>query len=94
MAHLNPRLNAQIAHLAPVRRAVRAELDIRAARVAAVVAAHTDTGALAGSLKVTTDRVDSTVSVSDPAVLSINYGHTAPDGTWVEGIHAIEAGMT
>ncbi|GAA1160916.1 hypothetical protein F4556_005185 [Kitasatospora gansuensis] len=95
MAHPDPRaVNSRIAHLPSVRRAVRAELEERAARVQAVVAAHTATGALAASLKVVTDRVDSTVSIADPAVLAINYGHHAPDGTWVEGIHAIEAGIT
>ncbi|MFB7672945.1 DUF5403 family protein [Kitasatospora purpeofusca] len=94
MARRDPRkINAMVAHLPGVRAAVRAELETRAARVAAVVAAHTRTGSLARGLKVTTDRTDSTVSISDPAILAINYGHTAPDGTPVPGIHAIEAAL-
>ncbi|WP_168171800.1 DUF5403 family protein, partial [Streptomyces noursei] len=41
-----------------------------------------------------TNRTDSTVTLEDPAVYAINYGHWARDGlTWVSGIHAIEAGM-
>ncbi|KDN84378.1 DUF5403 family protein [Kitasatospora cheerisanensis] len=93
MASLDPNLAARLAHLPSVRAAVAAELRTRAQRVEAVVAAHTRTGALASSLQVVVDRVDSTVSISDPAILAINYGHRAPDGRWVEGIHAIEAGL-
>lgn len=79
-----------------MRAAVRAELERRAARVRAVVDAHRDTGALSSSLTVETNTTDSTVSIADPAVYSINYGHwTAGESpTYVEGIHAIEAGMT
>ncbi|MFF1792661.1 DUF5403 family protein [Kitasatospora sp. NPDC058263] len=93
MVNINhQRLNARIAHLRTVRAVVRAELDERAARVAAVVAAHNRTGDLASSLTVETDRTDSTVSISDPAILAINYGHQQ-GGRWVDGIHAIEAGL-
>ena len=94
MARVNPNLDRIIAHLPSVRAAVRAELDRRAARVRAVVAAHRHTGAVSRSLEVETDTTDSTVSISDPAILAINYGHRAENGEWVEGIHAIEAGMT
>lgn len=93
MASLDPHMAARLAHLPAVRAAVAAELRDRADRVEAVVAAHTATGALAASLEVVVDRVDSTVSISDPAILAINYGHHTPDGRWVEGIHAIEAGL-
>lgn len=93
MATVRPNTDELVAHLPGVKRAVRRELDGRADRVRAVVAAHRETGALSGSLEVRTNLTDSTVEISDPAVSAINYGHTAPDGTWVEGIHAIEAAL-
>jgi len=31
--------------------------------------------------------------MEDPAVYAINYGHAAPNGRWVPGIHAIEEGL-
>lgn len=94
MARVDRNLDARIAHLPSVRAAVRDELDARAARVQAVVDRHVRTGQLRASLRVETNATDSTVSIAHPLVLSINYGHAAPDGTWVEGIHAIEAGQT
>lgn len=93
MATVRRDLDALVAHMPGVREEVRRQLDTRAARVRAVVAAHRDTGALSASLEVETNAVDSTVSIADPHVLSINYGHVAPDGTWVPGIHAIEAAL-
>lgn len=95
MARLDARLDSIVAHMPGVKAAVREELDDRAARVRSVVEAHRHTGALSSSLEVRTNRVDSTVSLEDPAVYAINYGHVdAKTGRWVEGIHAIEAGMT
>ncbi|MFJ4796945.1 DUF5403 family protein [Kitasatospora purpeofusca] len=94
MATVKPNTNAVVAHLPEVRAEIAAELERRAERVRAVIAAHVETGALAASLNVEVDRTDSTVSISDPAVISINYGHLAADGSFVPGIHAIEAAMT
>ncbi|MEU7200268.1 DUF5403 family protein [Streptomyces sp. NPDC045470] len=93
MATVRADLNALVAHLPGVKREVRAVLDDRAARIAAVVEAHRHSGALARNVKVRTNRVDSTVTLEDPAVEAINYGHVAANGRWVEGIHAIEAGL-
>ncbi|UQI46721.1 DUF5403 family protein [Streptomyces sp. HU2014] len=93
MATVRPDLASVVAHMPGVKRAVRRILNERAARIRAVVAAHRDTGALSSSLTVRTNRVDSTVTLEDPAVVAINYGHVAADGRWVEGIHALEAGL-
>jgi hypothetical protein len=93
LAYVRPNLDSLVAHMGPVKRVVRQELEGRAARVQAVVSAHRDTGALSSSLEVRTNITDSTVSIEDRAVHAINYGHVAPDGSWVEGIHAIEAAM-
>lgn len=93
MASVDRNLDARISHLPAVRAAVRAELDSRAARVQAIVDRHIRTGQLRASLRVETHATDSTVSITHPLIMSINYGRTAPDGSWVEGIHAIEAGQ-
>ncbi|SDJ74513.1 DUF5403 family protein [Streptomyces indicus] len=93
MARVSRNLDARIAHLPAVRAAVRAELEARAARVQAVVDQHVHTGRLRASLRVESNTTDSTVSIAHPLVMSINYGHTATNGRWVEGIHAIEAGQ-
>ncbi|RKN09644.1 hypothetical protein D7319_11310 [Streptomyces radicis] len=94
MASVDPRLDSIVAHMPEVRAEVREELERRAARVRAVVAAHVATGALSRSLDVEVSNPDSTVSIADPAIISINYGHHTVNGVWVEGIHAIEAGLT
>ncbi|MER7984227.1 DUF5403 family protein [Streptomyces noursei] len=93
MATVKPNTDSVVAHLRGVRDAVADELDHRADRVRAVVEAHRHTGALAAHTKVRTNRTDSTVTLEDPAVFAINYGHLAPNGRWVPGIHAIETGL-
>ncbi|ARF55117.1 DUF5403 family protein [Streptomyces gilvosporeus] len=93
MAEVKPNLDSIVAHLPGVREAVADELEHRADRVRAVVEAHRHSGALAAHTRVRTNRTDSTVTLEDPAVFAINYGHMAPNGRWVPGIHAIEAGL-
>lgn len=94
MASVNRNLDRLVAHMPEVRAEVRRELEERATRVRAVVHAHRDTGALSRSLEVEANTTDSTVSIEDPDVLAINYGHRTKSGRMVEGIHAIEAGLT
>ncbi|UQA94928.1 DUF5403 family protein [Streptomyces halobius] len=93
MAEVKRNLDSIVAHMPGVRDAVADELESRADRVRAVVEAHRHTGALASGMTVRTNRTDSTVTLEDPAVVAINYGHLAPNGCWVAGIHAIEAGL-
>lgn len=93
MATVRPDTNKIVARMRGVKSEVRDELDSREARVQAVVDAHRFTGAVSRSLKVRTNRVDSTVSISDPVIVPINYGHVSRNGSWVEGIHAIEAAL-
>ncbi|MFF3975278.1 DUF5403 family protein [Streptomyces sp. NPDC001828] len=93
MATVDPRLNSVVAHMPGVKQAVREELDERAARVQAVVDAHIFSGDLARSLTVRTNRVDSTVSIEDPMIHAINWGHRSRNGRWVNGIYVIEAGL-
>nr|WSZ97273.1 DUF5403 family protein [Streptomyces sp. NBC_00857] len=93
MATADRNLDARIAHLPSVRAAVRAELEARAARVQGVVDQHVRTGRLRESLTVESNTTDSTASIAHPQILAINYGHTAANGRFAEGIHAIEAGQ-
>ncbi|QMU72141.1 DUF5403 family protein [Streptacidiphilus sp. P02-A3a] len=92
-AVLHPNLVRITAGMREVKDEVKTELRERAARVQAVVDLHVRTGALASHTKVEIHTVDSTVVISDPDVLAINYGHRAPNGTFVPGIHAVEAGL-
>jgi len=92
-AVLHPNLTRITAGMREVKDEVKTELRERAARVQAVVDMHIRTGALASRTKVEVHTVDSIVVMSDPDVLAINYGHHAPNGTYVPGIHAIEAGL-
>lgn len=93
MADVKNGIERTVARMPGVRAGVRAELDKRAARVAAVVAMHRHTGALAAGTVVEARHIDSLVVMSDPLVRAINYGHIARDGSFVQGIHAIEAGL-
>jgi hypothetical protein len=93
MATIRRSLDSFVAHRPYVKREVRSELDHRAADVRAVVEAHRDTGRTARGMKVRTNLTDSTLVLEGPAIDAINFGHVAADGTWVEGIHAIEAGL-
>jgi hypothetical protein len=40
-------------------------------------------------IEVTHDKVDSFVSLVGPAPLSVEYGHSAADGSHVEGLHIL-----
>ncbi|AUG87142.1 hypothetical protein HOS58_gp10 [Streptomyces phage Attoomi] len=94
MAEVVNGLDRIVARMPGVREAVGDATEASGERVRAVVAAHRNTGALASGMDVKVHRVDGVVSLEDPAVVSINYGHWARDGvTWVSGIHAIEAGL-
>ncbi|WP_172384861.1 DUF5403 family protein [Streptomyces sp. MNP-20] len=94
MASVVNNLDSIVAHLPGVRDGVADVAEERAERVRAVVEAHRRTGDLASGMDVRVNRTDGVISLEDPAVLSINYGHWARDGlTWVSGIHAIEAAL-
>ncbi|GGX98559.1 DUF5403 family protein [Streptomyces fructofermentans] len=94
MASVDRNLESYLAHLPTVRAAIRALAEERAARMRAVAAARQQTGTFARSFKVEHGSTDSVIYSTDPAALSKNYGHTAPDGTAVEGVHAFEAGIS
>lgn len=94
MATVRSDLDSIIAHLPEVKAEVKAEAERRAARIRAVAAGHVDTGRFLASIKTATGDVDTVIYSDDPNALSINYGHQAPDGSHVEGIHAFEAGLS
>ncbi len=93
MVHTRRDIASVVAHMPGVRAEVRSELEGRAARVRAVVAAHRDTGRLAEGTNVQVGATDTHVVMEHPHVEAINFGHVAENGRWVEGIHAIEAGL-
>ncbi|RKN40804.1 DUF5403 family protein [Streptomyces hoynatensis] len=94
MATLARNLDSIIAHMRGVVDAVADEAEERAARIRAVAAAHQRSGRFYASIKTAPRGPDTLIYSDDPAALSINYGHRAPDGRMVPGIHAFEAGLT
>lgn len=93
MAELIRDLDAHIAHLPGVRAEVKRVAEERAARVRAVAAGQQDSGEFLRSIKTHTGDTDTIIYSDDPNALSKNYGHQAPNGRMVEGIHAFEAGL-
>lgn len=93
MAHLISNLDAYVAHLPEVVAQVAAEAEKRAARVRAVAAGQQDSGDFLRSIKTEHGDTDTVIYSDDPNALSKNYGHQAPNGRMVEGIHAFEAGL-
>ena len=93
MAQLDSNIASIVAHMPGVVEAVSAEGERRAARVRAVAASRQHTGDFLRSIKTVDQSTDTVIYSDDPAAMSINYGHQAPDGTRVEGVHAFEAGL-
>lgn len=94
MATVDRHLDSRIAHMRGVAAAVAEEATERADRIRAVAAGHRDTGRFYASIKMQKRGPDTVIYSDDPAALSINYGHRAPDGRMVPGIHAFEAGLS
>lgn len=94
MATVKRNLESYLAHLPEVRAEIRALAETRVERMRAVAEARQRTGDFARSLKVRHGATDSVIYSDDPHALSKNYGHTAPDGTFVDGVHAFEAGIS
>lgn len=94
MAEVDRNLESYLAHLPAVRTEIRALAEERAARMRTVAASRQKSGDFARSFKVEHGSTDSVIYSDDPNALSKNYGHTAPDGTFVGGVHALEAGIS
>jgi len=75
MATVNPKANATVARLKGVKMAVRDRAQILAARARTLLAQHRETGT--ATIRVTRGKVDSFVSLVDPAAISIEYGRAA-----------------
>lgn len=93
MARLIPDLDAYIAHLPDVVAEVKKEAEKRAARIRAAAARQQDSGDFFRSIKTVTGDTDTIIYSDDPQALSKNFGHQAPNGRMVEGVHAFEAGL-
>lgn len=75
MATVSKNANAQVARLKPVKAAVEARAEILAARARTLLSQHTETGS--AKIKVTRGKIDSFISLEDPAAISIEYGREA-----------------
>lgn len=75
MATVDRRVAAKIARLKGVRGAVRDRAQILAARARGLLAQHRATGT--AKIQVSSGRVDSFVSLVDPAAISIEWGREA-----------------
>jgi len=94
VAQVNRNLESYLAHLPEVRAEVRSLAEDRADRMRSVAATRQDSGQFARSFKVHPGATDCVIYSDDPNALSKNYGHTAPNGTFVDGVHAFEAGIS
>lgn len=90
MAEIDPNVASIIAHMLPVRTAVREAGREGAARARANLAPHNKSGRT--EIKVSYDRVDTLVSMENPrgeaAVMSIEFGWTR-GSTHVDGLHIL-----
>lgn len=89
MATLYPGLASRLAEAPGVQAVISEQAALIAARARALLASHRRTGR--AHIEVTTagGGKDRLVSLVDPAALSIEFGHTAPDGTPVAGLYVI-----
>ncbi|MGW2089671.1 DUF5403 family protein [Streptomyces sp. NPDC001880] len=94
MAEVDRNLDSYLAHLPAVRAEIRALAEGRVERMRAVAATRQDTGEFARSFKVESGATDCVIYSDDPNALSKNYGHTAPNGRLIDGVHAFEAGIS
>lgn len=80
--------NATVAHLPGVAAAVADAARPIAARARASLAEHRHTGA--SKIEVSHSRIDTLISLVDPAALSIEFGHTDKrSGRPVEGLYIL-----
>jgi len=90
--NLDRRLDAKVAHMAPVRDA----LDDTAAEVLAtaktLAGPHARTGKYAASLRIEHGKLDAHVVAGDDAVdyaAAVEFGHHSRDGEWRDGEHIL-----
>lgn len=87
-----PNCNDTVAHQPGVRRALKRHADRIAGRASSVLSQHRHSGD--AEINVTRGtKLDYFVNLDDTrgqrAAAAIEFGHMAPNGRWVEGIHAL-----
>lgn len=75
--------NDRVAHLPGVHRTIASRVAATAARAESNLASHYETGK--HSISSEMHDVDGYVTLEGPASLSVELGHHARDGSWVEG---------
>lgn len=89
VAYVIPDLDAVIAHLPGVTKAVHNKAQTFGRRAEKSLAKHRRTGAARIEVKTGSKGVDTYVSLVDKNVLSIEYGYTAKNGRHVKGLYII-----
>ena len=85
-------LDAFVAHLPEVKRALMKEARIRTDAARAQASLHRRTGRFLRSIKVTQGKVDAWIEFNDLNSANKNWDHFDRKlGRWVRGVHAIEA---
>lgn len=89
MAVVYKNTSEKVAHLAPVRAAVRSEAAEVASKAESLISGDGSTTLGVevghGSTDALVSLVDNDTGRGEPAAAAIEYGHTAPNGRWVEG---------
>lgn len=93
---IEPDCNDTVAHLPGVRRALKKQANRIAAHAELELASHRHEGH--AEITVTRgDKVDYFVNLDDTrgdrAAAAIEFGHVAPDGSFVEGLHVLTGGL-
>ena len=95
MATVYANCNDIAAHLPEVARAVKAAADVVGAKASGTLAAHRHSGV--AEIKIEHGKLDYYVVLDDTrgqrAAAAIEYGHVAPDGRFIPGIHALTGAM-
>lgn len=98
MAEIDPNLHYILSTNRGVRGELREVRDRAYSAASGLLAGHKDKGKV--KLKKSSGRVDQYVELVDadtgkgePAAAAIEFGHTAPDGTPVEGIHVLRRAL-
>jgi len=88
MGSVNKNVNKVAARLAGASPEMDAAIAKAEAAVAAELAGHRRTGQFASTVRTKKVRNDRYLYTDDNAAWNIEFGHKAPDGSWVRGIFA------
>lgn len=93
------KMNKRLSQMRPVQNALRAHAKKVAAAGEALLAAHRKTGAHKVEYQghdstVEYGHIDHYVVLTGPAPISVEFGHRAENGKWVQGLYIMTRAMT